>query len=456
MYQHGEGRSGAGSIAPLYQRLPRGPHHLPPKEVARHQRLRMHGAMVEAVAASGYADTSVKQVIGLAGVSRRAFYEQFANKEECFLATFDLIAARGAKRVNSAYRSSPGDLEQRLRAAFGELTDGIESDAKGARLAIVEAQTAGVLGLAHLRRAAATFERMLCSSFAHAPDAQPLPIPVVRGIVGGVHEAISVRLREERAHEIPAIGKEMLSWTLLFQTPDLGRLSEQLLARARASSATWARARLAPDPDGHDPDAGPALGMSPPPSARAGSSTNGHGHGAPPTELLGELRERLLLSVLRLAAIEDFDEMSAPQIAERAGVPIEVFFEFFESKEECFLAAFDELSDELLRIAADPDLVSGDWPHAVRRVVRELMGMLAARPLYAQTIACVAPGAGAQAIARDFELAENIATLLTEGAPRRARNHLATEGVAGAIWHTIRCQVVSGQIHLLPALADYL
>ena len=105
----------ARSIAPLYQRLPRGPHHLAPMEVARHQRLRMHGAMVEAVAANGYADTSVKQIIGLAGVSRRAFYEQFANKEECFLATFDLIAARSVKRVHDAYRATSGDLELRTQ-----------------------------------------------------------------------------------------------------------------------------------------------------------------------------------------------------------------------------------------------------------------------------------------------------------------------------------------------------
>ena len=179
MRQWGVGRT--RSIAPLYQRLPRGPHHLGPVEVARHQRVRMHGAMVEAVAANGYAGTSVKQVIGLAGVSRRAFYEQFANKQECFLATFDLIAARGVKRINEAYRSSDGDLEQRIRAAVEGFIDEIESNVKGAGLAIVQAQTAGSPGLARLRRATGTLEQMLSSSFAHAPDAGPLPVPIVRG-----------------------------------------------------------------------------------------------------------------------------------------------------------------------------------------------------------------------------------------------------------------------------------
>ena len=93
----------APSPAPLYERLPHGPHRLGVEAVARNQRSRMHGAMIEAVATNGYERTSVKQVVGLAGVSRRSFYEQFANKQECFLATFDVIAARGAGRVSAAY-----------------------------------------------------------------------------------------------------------------------------------------------------------------------------------------------------------------------------------------------------------------------------------------------------------------------------------------------------------------
>ena len=71
----------------------------------------MYGAMIEAVAASGYGRTSVKQVVMLAGVSRRAFYEQFANKEECFLATLDLIANQALVHIAAGYRSTEGTLK---------------------------------------------------------------------------------------------------------------------------------------------------------------------------------------------------------------------------------------------------------------------------------------------------------------------------------------------------------
>src|ERR1700719_2099929 len=90
----------------LYQRLPHGPHRLGAGAVAHNQRSRMYGAMIEAVSSDGYERAGVRQVVGLAGVSRRAFYEQFANKQECFLATFDVIAARGAGRVSAAYRTA--------------------------------------------------------------------------------------------------------------------------------------------------------------------------------------------------------------------------------------------------------------------------------------------------------------------------------------------------------------
>jgi AcrR family transcriptional regulator len=46
-------------------------------------------AMADSVAAKGYADTTVANVIALAGVSRKTFYEHFSDKEDCFLAAYD-------------------------------------------------------------------------------------------------------------------------------------------------------------------------------------------------------------------------------------------------------------------------------------------------------------------------------------------------------------------------------
>src|SRR6266550_4193374 len=53
---------------------------------------RMLEAIAQAVAMKGYAATTVGDVIARAGVSRKTFYEQFADKEDCFYAACTYVA----------------------------------------------------------------------------------------------------------------------------------------------------------------------------------------------------------------------------------------------------------------------------------------------------------------------------------------------------------------------------
>jgi TetR/AcrR family transcriptional regulator len=219
---------GKKATAPLYERLPRGPHQMEPDEVAENQRRRMYGAMVEAVATNGYGRTSVKQVVSLAGVSRRAFYEQFANKQECFLATLDLIAAQAMSRVVATYRSTDGPLEQRLGIALGAFAEIVRDNPKGARVMLVDAPSVGPAGWDRLTETLSAFEERLAASFSHAPDAAPLPEPVARAIVGGLRRATFVRLLEGRTEEMPGLVEHMLSWTLVFKTDEPSQLGTRL------------------------------------------------------------------------------------------------------------------------------------------------------------------------------------------------------------------------------------
>jgi AcrR family transcriptional regulator len=418
------GRQKAPQVAPLYKRLPHGPHRLQRDEVVLNQRARIHGALIEAVAHDGYEGTSVKQVIGLAGVSRRSFYEQFANKEDCFLVTFDVIVKRDLQQIRQAYLAAGGSLEQRMRAAFERFANAAEADRKATILIVLEAQRAGVAGVLHLRKATGACEQMLGRGFAESPGATPLPSPIVRGIAGGLHGIAATFLRKTRATRGIDLAEEMLCWTLLFQTPAAEHLAERMAAgvtaRMREISSTYGR------------------GL--------------HGAEAPSRDEY----TRLLQAMLRLVTREDYHALTAPQIAEEANVSIDAFCERFVDKDECYLAAIDMIGDELLTIAADPELVSEDWPRAVRRVLAELMRYLANHPLQTRTLAQEAFFAGSDAFERIVDLALSIATLLTEGAPTQAQNALVTEAVAGAIWHTVRCQVAGGRIELLAAVSDHL
>jgi AcrR family transcriptional regulator len=418
----GTARTATPRVVPLYKRLPHGPHRLNRNEVIANQRTRIHGAMIEAVSTCGYEQTSVKQVIGLAGVSRRSFYEQFANKQGCFLVTFDLLAKRELHRMRGAYMESEGTLAQRSHASFERFAQMLDTDTKTAVLLVLEAQTAGVPGVLALVKTINACEQMLAQSFSQAPDAVSLPMPIVRAVAGGLHGASCGYLRDG-VGELD-IAQELLAWTLQFQTPAAERMSEHMTA---------------------------AL------SARLREIASTYGHGFTGAEAVSrDERERMLQAVLRLATRESYQQLSAPQIADEANVSIDAFCEQFTDRDECFVAALDAISDELLTIAADPGLVSEEWPHAVRRVLAELMRYLADHPLHTRTLAQEAFFAGREALERVSDLAFSIATLLTEGAPEPARTQLNTDAVAGAIWHTIRCQVAAGRPQLLAALSDHL
>src|SRR5665811_1692146 len=103
--------------APLFPRLSGGPRRMTPEAVARHQKGRLMGAMVEAVARHGYAGVTLRELVGLAGVSKTTFYEHFDSKQDCFLAAFEEIIRQATERVSAVYRR-PGGFRERLVAAL--------------------------------------------------------------------------------------------------------------------------------------------------------------------------------------------------------------------------------------------------------------------------------------------------------------------------------------------------
>src|ERR1700722_6630129 len=168
-------------------------------------------------------------------------------------------------------------------------------------------------------------------------------------------------------------------------------------------------------------------------------------------------RAPLAPSALPLATRHEQKELTAPQIADEARVSIDTFFEFFETKDECFLAALDMVGQELLTIAAtDAEPESADWPKSVRKVIDQLLTHLAQHPLHARALVQDSYTAGVPALESNLALSEKLAEMLTRGAPAQAVDQLARSGVTGALWHVVRCQVADGRIQLLPALSDHL
>jgi AcrR family transcriptional regulator len=112
-------------------------------DVVAHQRRRLLLAMVDEVAERGYPAVTVAHVIAGAGVSRATFYEQFDDKESCFLAAFD--AAIGILLAGADRQPSVTDL---LRSYL----DRLAANPGYAKVFLIDIHALGSEGV--LRRAA--------------------------------------------------------------------------------------------------------------------------------------------------------------------------------------------------------------------------------------------------------------------------------------------------------------
>src|SRR5258708_16538190 len=184
-------------LSPLYQRLPHGPSGLGRGEVELNQRMRLCGAMVEAVARKGYERTTVAHVVALAGVSRRAFYELFESKEGCFLGTYEVIVAQQRKRVLQAWVSERG-WSNRLHASCAALLGGVAGSPKGPRLVLVDSLGIGPAARERMLLAGHVFERVVATAFELAPAEAAYSQLTPRMVVTGVRHLVFAKLMERR------------------------------------------------------------------------------------------------------------------------------------------------------------------------------------------------------------------------------------------------------------------
>ena len=68
--------------------------------------MRILAAMAEVASERGAGAVTVAHVVARAGVSRRTFYDLFADREECFLAAFEEAIGRVSALVLEAYEAS--------------------------------------------------------------------------------------------------------------------------------------------------------------------------------------------------------------------------------------------------------------------------------------------------------------------------------------------------------------
>lgn len=173
----------------------------------------LHG-MLEAVGSEGYDSTSVRTVLGRTGLYRQAFYDEFADKDECYLAAF----ADGVGRLEAAVAragASREDWRGRLRAGLGGLLDALEAEPDIGRALFVEVHAAGPEALARraeaMKRAADFID--LAREEADLSESPPQIAP--EGIVAGIHAVVHSRLSTGATDGFRALLPEFMYFAVL-------------------------------------------------------------------------------------------------------------------------------------------------------------------------------------------------------------------------------------------------
>jgi AcrR family transcriptional regulator len=194
--------------------LPRGRHAAPRPVVREAQRVRMLAAMVQAVAEKGYARVAVADVIERAGVSRKTFYEQFANKDDCFLAAYDASVDELLAKIDVALEALAPDWLAAHRAAVETYLETLAASPEFARALLIEVLGAGPDALSRRAAVQDRFAAQLRDVHRRArqdiPEIPEVPPHTYRAAVGAVNELVTAHVLEHGADTLPELADAIL------------------------------------------------------------------------------------------------------------------------------------------------------------------------------------------------------------------------------------------------------
>ncbi len=420
--------------AARYRPLPTGTHGLDPELVKRDQRERLQKAMLELIAQKGYPAVRIVDLAKLAHVSQPTFYRLFSDKEDLFLSAYDEVAGHCALTVMEAYRADSAHAE-RVTVAVRAWASLAAAEPEETSLLVLGAFGAGAKALERRRRTLEGLERSILASRDGAqPSAAPTDL-TVKAILGGIREVTATRLREGRAEELPQLADDLAAWARSYPR----RLPAGLeVPPARRREATGASAAI--------------------PSERArraeGRLPSGRSD-LPRQFIVKSQRERIVDATAAIVAEKGLAALTIPEIARRANVSHQTFYDIYSSKHDAFLGAQKVGMHQALGVAvAAYHGQMPDWPRAVGAGLQALLDYLASEPAHAHLSLVDTFASCPEAIEiRNSTMQAFAAYLapayeLARGCPEVPA--IAAEAVVGGIWQILHHYIDDDRIEELP------
>ncbi|WP_240980098.1 TetR/AcrR family transcriptional regulator [Ramlibacter agri] len=157
---------------------------------------RLLEGMARAVAAKGYADTTIADIVREASVSRRTFYEHFSTKAGCLIALYGAASHNALKVLRQAIDPAhdwQSQVENANAAYFGALA----ANPVLLRTLYIEILGLGAEGLAARRRVNQEIADLIMDVVKDG-HGSPLPPQMAMAIVGGINELVLQYIEQDR------------------------------------------------------------------------------------------------------------------------------------------------------------------------------------------------------------------------------------------------------------------
>jgi AcrR family transcriptional regulator len=432
--------------AERYRRLPTGAHGLDPEEVQRDQRERLQAALIELIARQGYQAVRILDLTKLARVSRPTFYSLYTDKEELFLAAYDDIAGCTAQTVLQAYDVQAPQVE-RMQAAMRAFADLAAAKPDAVSLLVLGAFGAGARALERRNLTLQALEQSIRASRDRASAGGRGRRPrkqdssgdlTVKIILGGIREVTAARLREGRATELPDLADQLTAWAMSYPPS---------LPAGLQSPTRPRRGEPAEPPD-----------LASERSLRAEGRLPSGRHDLPRQFIVKSQRERIVDATAAIVAVKGLAGLTIPEIARRANVSHQTFYEMYPTKHDAFLGAQKVGLHQALLVTVEAyETHKDNWPRGVAAGLCALIDYLSSEPAHAHLTLVDTFGASPEAIEiRDTALGAFSAYLAPgyDLAPKGLDvPEIAAEAVAGGIWQVFHHYIEDDRIAELPDAA---
>ncbi len=181
-------------------------------------------------------------------------------------------------------------------------------------------------------------------------------------------------------------------------------------------------------------------------------------HGLPREFVVHNQRERLIAGLAEAVAENGYSSTTIAHITRHAAVSRRTFYEHFGSKDECFVAAFDTVMEQLTERVGTAYDAEADWPHAVRAGIEALLDFLAAEPNLARLCMVEALVAGPVVVERYDAAIQSLVPYFEAGRKdldKEALSRLSPtteEALVGGMVSLISRRIIAGRTDELPQL----